>query len=897
MSGRFDNPGHRESHRQDHGPDRPIWMPGRALFGWLRTKKHRGLARLALIATLGALVIAVGPEIVQRCFPYPVEDLRAGLPDSLRIRDRHGALLREAVNDRGQRARWTPLEALSPWVVEATVAVEDQRFEHHAGVDAIGVARAAYQNLRALRLVSGASTLTMQLARLVHPERRARRRSPWGKLWEAYDALRIERAVSKTTILEQYLNRAPYGAGTIGVEAASHRYFGKPSLHLSLAEAALLAGLPKGPSVLNPLRFPEAARARQRTVLRRLRATGRISEPAHVQALSEPLNLTRTVPPPLAMHFTEMVVRQARQRVRQKINSADCAAIRPGFKAPDGEHTLAVCDLEGNAEAGTKGKQDVLFVFGRTPRGEAGDLVTTLDGDLQRDLEALTREHVASLADRGLSNAAVVVVDNQTCAIRALIGSTDFWDADQGSVNGALALRQPGSTLKPFTYALAFERGDSPATVVPDVETHYRNRDDAQFTPQNFGRTFSGPVRMAEALGRSLNVPAIRTARRVGVEGLLARLRQIGFDSLDQTADHYGLGLTLGNGEVTLLELATGYAMFARGGRTCRAQLRPSLDAADSEGTPRAFSRGVAHLVTHILSDEQLRIAAFGAQNSLLLGFPVAVKTGTSKNFRDSWAIGYTPGFTVAVWTGDFAGRPMQRLAGSTGAGPLFHRVMHRVADRSEERLGFQLEAQAPELDMVSTEICALSGRRATPICPHRRQIQALAPDPDAVGPMAGRPTWTLECDWHRTLRTDQRNGLLAGPKCPDRHTEARRFVVLPGVYTAWQAEQRPHEAPPTRYSPLCPAQGVVPQAVVITQPRAHDVYLIEPGYDRATQSLHLRAEIDPAPPSVIWLLDGQPIAQALWPYDLQWTLAKGAHRLQAVAGSRRSDPVLFEVR
>jgi penicillin-binding protein 1C len=765
------------------------------------------------------IVAAVATGVTVWIFgrPYPVDDLRAGFPDSIRIRDAEGGLLREVVNEDGARAQWTPLDQISPLVAQATVAVEDARFFSHRGVDGIGLARAIRQDIGARHVVSGASTLSMQLSRLVHPHPR----TLIGKLAEMVDAIRMERAFSKRAILEQYLNRAPYGAGAVGVEAASQRYFGMPSLDLSLAEAALLAGLPKGPTELNPFRNEDAAVARQRLVLSRMLRTG-VAGPDDVsRALREPLQLASTAAP-AAMHFTDWVV---------SLNPA------------------------------------------------AGDVATTLDRDFQIEVEKLVAEHVKTVSLGGATQAAVVVLDNRRCDVIAMVGSADYWNSRSGSVNGALAKRQPGSTLKPFTYALAFERGFSPASVVADVETRYGDAAGALFVPKNYSEEFSGPVLMSEALGRSLNIPALRVAAEVGPEALLERLRTAGFSSLDQPASFYGLGLTLGNGEVTLLELAQAYAALARGGLTC--VVSPFANRPATPAPIRVFSPDVAYLVTDVLSDEALRVRAFGPANALMLGFPVAVKTGTSTNWRDNWAVGYTPEVTVAVWVGDFEGRTMNHLAGVSGAGPLFHNVM-KLAVR---RAGRTPRREEPPEGIVEVTVCATSGRKAGAHCPTRRTVHLRRQDVP-----------TEECPWHKELALDRRNGLLAGEHCPSQFVMHQSFEVLPPTYAAWQADRHAQVAP-TRYSPLCPAKGPVRGAAVITYPRPHEVFLVEPGYDRRTQTLELSAEVDPSLPELTWLVDDKPVASAPWPYRANWELEAGTHRLQAVAGHLRSDPVAFEVR
>ena len=782
----------------------------------LSHRERVGVRAYLFRTTALCLLLAASTELWIRLNPYPREALKEP-PQSLRVLDRNGELLRESVNDEGERSRWVSLEKISPQLLQATLAAEDDRFNQHSGVDAKAIARAIVQDVAARRIVSGASTITMQLAKNLEPHQR---RTLVAKLSEVINARRIELTLSKDEILEQYVNRVPYGAGSIGIEAASHRYFGKPASHLSLAEASLLAGLPKGPTGLNPLKNPEGAKARQQYVLDRLLTTGRASAEDVERARREPLTFA-SLEIPSAMHFTEWVRQQ----------------------------------------------------------GAVGTVRTTLDAELQREIEAMVTSHVATLTSQGVTNTAVVVLDNERCEVLSMVGSANYWDPRDGSVNGALAKRQPGSTLKPFTYALAWEQGHSPASVAADIETRYGEVGGALYQPQNFSRDFSGPVLFHEALGRSLNIPAIRVAALFGAKDLLNTLHSAGFASLDQPAEHYGLGLTLGNGEVTLLELAQGYAMFARGGLRC--SLPPRSGERVGVRGERVFSEQTAFLVTSALSDEATRMRAFGPGNALMLPFPVAVKTGTSTNWRDNWAVGYTQKYTVAVWSGDFENRPLDQLAGASGAGPLFNRVMTRVALRGGQS---KPVAFTPPEDVVETTVCATSGQRPTPECPERRRLfltKGQLPEHD--------------CEHHQKLKLDQRNGLLAGATCPDQFVIERGFEVLPPQYAQWQAEH-PRRAPPTKYSPLCPRTGPAAGAVVITWPRQGEIFLIEPGYSRATQSLALTAEADQQA-EVRWLIDGREVAKASITERPLWALAKGMHSLEAEVRGRKSPPVTFEVR
>ncbi|HXG01751.1 MAG TPA: transglycosylase domain-containing protein [Bacteroidota bacterium] len=419
---------------------------------------------------------------------------------SLRITDRHGELLREVLSARDGRGRWCLLSELTPDFVNAVVATEDARFYWHAGVDPLAVLRATWQNIRAGRIVSGGSTITMQVVRNVLPSRR----TFWGKIREAWYALRLERMMTKNEILLQYLNRVPFGNQTFGVDAAARLYFGKPPAQLSVAEAAFLAALPNAPSLSDPYRNFQTARRRQLHVLARMEAEGFLSPEERERAQQEPLVLVPRTASFKAPHFTTMILQS----------------------------------LTAEERAGLE------------------EIRTTLDYSIQQTAERLVQAHLARLRHHDAGNAALVVIDNASREVLALVGSRDFSDTTiQGQVNGALALRQPGSTLKPFTYGMALERGLTAATVLADVP-RTPAKSEVDFLPENYDRKYHGPVRLRTALACSYNVPAVQTLEMFGEELLLRTLHAAGFTSLHKSAAHYGLGLTLGNGEVTLLELA-----------------------------------------------------------------------------------------------------------------------------------------------------------------------------------------------------------------------------------------------------------------------------------------------------------------------------------------------------
>ncbi|MDH7511586.1 MAG: penicillin-binding protein 1C [Clostridiales bacterium] len=632
----------------------------------------------AVVLTLLFLLSAFIPVPRSRLSPAPVV--------SLEIRDRNGKLLREVLSDEGGRCRWVELEDVSPHLIKATIAAEDRRFPFHSGLNVLAVVRASVQNLRSGRVVSGASTISQQLARNIWPGPR----TVGSKFREAWYALRLERTLSKEEILVQYLNRIFYGNQAYGAEAASRLYFGKPCSELSLAESAFLAGLPRAPSLFNPYRSDEArdaSKGRQRAILHRMAKLGFCTEEEMTRALGE----------------------------EPRIVPAEVAFLAPHF-----------CD----------------WVLGRIPqerRREISFIQTTLDFALQEKIEAMLCKYLDSLSSRGITNGAVVVLDNATDEVLSLVGSKNFFDeARAGQVNGALARRQPGSTLKPFTYALAIEKGLTATSIVEDSPSAFPT-DTGAYIPLNFDRKYHGPMSLRAALACSYNIPAVSLLEKIGPDLLYRRLKALGFESLEESPGYYGLGLTLGNGEVTLLELVRAYAALARQGmyRPEKAVLavvaktdksgalskkierekerkkeKQKESQSPSLGSRRIFSDQVAYIITSILSDRDARVPSFGYVTPLSFPFPVAAKTGTSKDFRDNWTVGYTSRYTVGVWVGNFDGKPMQSVSGITGCGPLFRDIMF-LLNRKEGWAAFE----EPE-GIVRQSVCPESGELPMEFCP-----------------------------------------------------------------------------------------------------------------------------------------------------------------------------------
>jgi penicillin-binding protein 1C len=808
----------------------------RRLLARLRHPKRLLLAALALLLAPW-LLLAVLAALTK----LPPELAEARLPStSVVLRDRHGVVLRELRADDGVRARWLPLAALGDHLPRAVLAAEDRRFFSHPGVDPLSILRAAGQLVVHRRVVSGASTLTQQLARNLVKRPRSLR----GKLAEAALAVRIEASLSKDEILEQYLNRVSFGPGLRGIEAASRFYFDKPTKDLSLAEAAALAGIPRGPSVYDPLRGLDRLRRRRDRVLERMREA-RLAPAAEIdRAEAEPIALAPT---------------------------------GSGLGAPHLVRALMAGELD--AALGPL-------------RNRASDLTLTIDRALQRELEVLAADTVGALGKRHVSAASIVVLDNATAEILAYVGSPDIEDAARlGQNDGVLALRQPGSTLKPFVYELAMERlGFTAATVLPDVELILPAKE-GDFRPSNYDGRFHGPVRLREALANSYNVPAVWTADALGASRVLARLRDLGMSSLQQDADTYGAAIALGDGEVRLLDLAAAYAALARGGELAQpVAVRAALgkDGA-SLALPRAAPRRVldeaaSYVITDVLADRAARLASFGEGNVLELPFAAAAKTGTSKGYRDNYTVGFTPEVTVAVWVGNFDGSPMQGVSGVSGAGPLFHDAM-LAAMRGRPARDFE----PPAARVERLTVCSLSGARPGPACAHTRS-ELFAHRLDAA-PLP-------ECAVHARVRVDRRNGLLAGRACPPEHVEERVAERFDARFTAWaRASGRP--LAPDAYSPLCPPGpgdlAEVPRGRVrLSYPTDGARFAIDPG-GAAQQALRVRADVPPGVTEIRVVVDGRATRVAA-PFSFAWPLAPGHHHLRVEADGAGSDEVEIDV-
>jgi penicillin-binding protein 1C len=788
-------------------------------------------------ALLALVVLAWHFEAASRLDPAALE----ARPGPL-VLDRTGRPLRLVSGAQGGKLVTLPDGAVPGLVAAAFVAAEDQRFWRHPGLDPLAILRAALSNLSHGRIVSGASTITQQLARLTYPGPR----SYYRKLVEVCRSLRIEAALSKDQLLRRYLDRVPLGNNLIGVEAGAWAYFGKTASRLTPGEAAILAALVKAPGTLNPYgHHRERLLTRQRWVLSRMARLGYLS-PGELQAWqSEPVRFLGRGPRPPAFpfeapHFVNLVL------TLEKPAAPDAQRVR-----------------------------------------------TTLDLPLQRRAQAIVNSHRTRLLKAGASQAAAVIVANGSREVLALVGSCAYGPRDRGFNNGAVAWRSPGSALKPFLYALALDQGFTPASVLEDVERRYRTPR-GEFIPANFDRVSHGPISFREALGNSLNLSTVHLLNLMGPETYYDTL--VGLHLINHpefTPEHYGLGMVVGNPEVSLLQLAAAYACLADGGKF--APLRLTLDSPKTDGTP-VFTPQAAFIVSDILSDPMARTRIFGGASAMNPPYRMAIKTGTSTHYRDLWAVAYTPEYTLAVWVGNFDGRPTANLSGASAAAPI-------VADLVETLFaGSPPPAFRKPAGVASAEVCAFSGLKPGPGCGDLRQELFMAgTEPQAI------------CSYHHPQEPWHRMPANYAGWLHQRYEKGGegRFRLADFDHDLGKTFQGPVPADPKAGAqprrrggalvlgrPPTPPSGAYPHArgaglalgVSISYPLPGDRFLLAPRAEEVRVISKVLCR-DPLK-AVTWFVDGREVAATGPPYELPLNLSRGHHRLTVVGPGGQGDAV-----
>lgn len=592
---------------------------------------------LGIFVTMGIVLILSG-NIFIHSLPDPKLIGIVNYPVSTKIYDRNDKLLYEIHADQNR----TPIRinTLPDYVWKATVAIEDKSFFYHNGVSFYGGILRAVKEMVVTRRVQGGSTITQQLIKtsLLTPERTVSR-----KIREIILALWAENVYSKKQILEMYLNQVPYGGSSYGIEAASQTYFGHSASVLSISEAALLAGLPQAPSKYSPYSNINATKKRRNEVLHNMVNEHMITKQEYNRALQEKINVKAQSAYIRAPHFVFFV--------KEKLE--------------------ALYGVRFVEEGGLRVK-------------------TSLDLDLQQYAQEIVKQEIDALSHLQVSNGGVVITIPQTGEILAMVGSKDYFEEPYGSYNVTTASRQPGSSIKPIMYALALQKGYTAASVLDDSPVQFTSIGSKPYKPVNYDGQYHGLVPLRYALANSYNIPAVKVLNTIGVDNFVRFGRDMGLSSLNDSRN-YGLSLTLGGGEVTLIDMAVSYGVFANQGN--RVNLDPILSISDYHGENlyvntvgkeknQIIPEGVAFIISSILSDNSAREASFGTNSQLVInGKTVAVKTGTSNNKRDNITIGYTQNYLVAVWVGNNNNQPMNQelTSGVTGAAPIWHNLMDFV--------------------------------------------------------------------------------------------------------------------------------------------------------------------------------------------------------------------------
>ncbi|MFO0593993.1 MAG: penicillin-binding protein 1C [Myxococcaceae bacterium] len=727
--------------------------------------------------------------------------------------DRTGRFLGEVPGSNEAWGFWPVPDTLPDKVVITTLETEDRNFNDHPGVHLPSVLRAAWQNLRNRKVISGASTIPMQLSRLQHPKPR----TLWSKIREAAEALWLVHENGRDAVLRQYLTIAPYGNRCHGVVRAARLYFDKPIEDLSWLQAAYLAALPQQPGRMGPWteKGHAAALTRARRILKQLHQRGVIDD----------------------------------EDLRIALNSDLHVVPRPS-RRPDSMHFLLAAARE------VRGSPDIIHR-------------TTLDLDVQRFAAKALNDNLSRVRGLGATNTAGLVIDLTSGDVLAQVGSADYFDQDaHGAIDFTNTRRSPGSALKPFIYGLALERGShTAATVLADTAVEFDLPGGNTWAPENITHTFLGPMLLREALGNSRNIPALRVLSEVGVEEMLQRFERGGVSGVRYTPEAYGLALAIGALPVTPSELATLYTALAHQGVTL--PLRTMLDAPKVDGQ-RVLSSDAAALIAHILADPGARRPGFPVGSALDFDHAVSVKTGTSQGYRDAWAVAFDDRVLVVSWLGNHDWRRMNLASGATAAAPAAHRILDEVSERRLAWLPPMMERPLPA-SLVKKEVCALSGGLPGPGCTHlKTEFFIPGTEPHDA------------CPFHVEVAIDVRNGLRAGPGCPEALVRRQPMLALPDTYDSWARKQRLQTAP-TSFSPLCPAaDDTGAPAIAIREPRSKSRYLYDPDTPPELSTVRFSARVSPASEEVVWLVDDTPVARVGFPHELRWHLSPGKHVIRA---------------
>lgn len=651
--------------------------------------------------------------------PFSKEELQKNESRVLKIYDRNNILLANLFPEYGGFYKEVKYSDLPQNLIEAVISAEDKNFFKHKGIDYKAILRAFISNLLNRKIVSGGSTITQQLSKSIIN----RERNYINKFYEALDSIRLEKNLTKEEILTEYLNRIFFGNNCYGIGAAAELYFKKEVKDLNINESVILASIIKSGTKFNPYKYEERLHLRKKYVLNQMKNNNYIKEEEYNNYINENTTIYKN---------------------KEKY----------AFKAP----------------------HFVMYIKDSLDKLKYSNLIevkTTLDYKMQKEASLVISNASQSLHSFNVRNISCVILNAKTGEVLSMIGSMDYFDKEtDGSVNGAIALRQPGSALKPFLYAYLFDKGESPASVIGDIKT-YINSPGGDYIPENFDRKYRGPVTIRDALANSLNIPAVRWLSKYSLKDFQNILLKSGLRSIDKNPDYYGYSLVLGSAEVRLIDLASAYTIFPNSGIFINHYSAVSLKKENGEifyfpkksyTHKRVISEESAYLINKILSDRNARMGSFRSYRGLVYPFSIAIKTGTSKGSRDAWAIGYTKDYIVGLWLGDFKGSEMINITGGNGAVPILYDLFSMLNKSQKET-----RWDKPK-DIIEREICLISGKLKGEFCKETRLEEfSIFNVPKE------------ECDVHNLYIKRNPNGSI----------DKKVFLNLPSEYNDWIKERQ----------------------------------------------------------------------------------------------------------
>jgi len=794
------------------------------------TKKGGGLLLIAILIIFASLTYYIFKDLPS------VDSISTNLNiPSIRITDRNGRLLYNILPTQGGRNAVLSFDKIPQCIKDATIAVEDKNFYSNPGIDLGGIIRALWINIRGGETISGGSTITQQVARgLLLSQNERYEISLRRKLREAVLAWELTQKLSKNDILALYLNQVNYGGMAYGVEAAAQTYFGKPASDLILPECALLAGLPQAPGLYDPFTHPDLAQQRQQIVLGLMEDQGRITHQQLLDAESAPLSYNPAPYPIEAPHFIWLV----------------------------------------------KDQLDEMFASGKLNPDQSLVIRTTLDLNDQQLAEQIVTRRLsefkpkANEINHNVNNAALVVLDPHNGEILALVGSADYFDSSiDGALDMATSPRQTGSAFKPFVYALALDPTRpnpwTAATSILDVSTTFITHNGQPYTPVDYDGREHGPVSVREALASSLNIPAVKTLQKVGIDNTINLANHLGITTLSDP-QNYDLSLVLGGGQISLLQLSTAYTALANGGYYT--DNYSILDIRDADGnllytqdktSPlQVFDPRVAWLISDILSDDRARSIGFGLNSTLKIDHTAAVKTGTTTNFHDNWTIGYTPDLLVGVWVGNSNYEAMKDVSGVTGAAPIWNDTMRALLQGKPDRPFIHPDG------IKQVEVCDLSGMLPTPICPHTKTEWFI----DGTEP-------TQTDTYYQQVWIDALTNSLANDSTPPDRRKSIIALNLPVEALPWARTQGlPLLADYQKNANTQNANGLA-----LISPTPNTTYRITSDLNQSAQQLSVEAAGVQDFHQVKIYVDGN-LLQTFRnpPYQAWWTLSAGQHQFWA---------------